>query len=70
MHGGKIVGGIGALVDGSTIEADANWTRRDSPNKIKGAWEKSERITRPVQAYLDDLDAAGPPKPDGNGRIP
>lgn len=65
-----LVGGVGALIDGSTVEADANWTRRDSPDKIEDEWEKKERITRPVQAYLDDLDAADPPKRDGNGRIP
>mgnify|MGYP001791480670 CR=1 FL=1 len=65
-----IVGGVGALVDGSTVEADANWTRRDSPDKIKDAWDKKERITRPVQAYLDDLDAAGAAQPDSGGRIP
>ena len=58
------------LVDGSTIEADANRDKRDGPDKITDAWDHSERITRPVQAYLDDLDAAGPPQPNSSGKKP
>lgn len=65
-----IIGGVGALVDGSTVEADANRDKRDNPNKITDAWDTKERITRLVQAYLDDLDAAGRPKPNGSGMIP
>ncbi|MEL6664244.1 MAG: IS1182 family transposase [Pseudomonadota bacterium] len=65
-----IVGGVGALVDGSTVEADANRDKRDSPDKIADAWDKKERVTRPVQAYLDDLDAAGAPQPNSGGKTP
>lgn len=65
-----IVGGMGALVDGSTIEADANRGKRDSPDKITDAWDQRERITRPVQDYLDDLDAAGAAQPNSGGKKP
>ena len=65
-----IVGGVGALVDGSTVEANANRDRRDSPDKITSAWESNERITRPVQAYLDDLDAADAQQRNSGGKKP
>lgn len=65
-----IVGGIGALVDGSTVEADANRDKRDSPEKINESWERADRITRPVQAYLDELDAAGAPQRNSGGKKP
>ncbi len=65
-----IVGGMGALVDGSTIEADANRDKRDSPDKIADAWDQTERITRPVQAYLDDLDAADAQQRNSGGKKP
>lgn len=65
-----IVGGIGALVDGSTVEADANRDKRDSPDKITDVWNQAERYSRPVQAYLDELDEAGTPQPNGSGKKP
>jgi len=65
-----IVGGMRALVDGSTIEADANRGKRDSPEKIADAWDQRERITRPVQDYLNDLDAAGAAQPNSGGKKP
>lgn len=60
-----LVGGTGALVDGSTVHADANRDRRDTPDVIQAAWDKKETIARPVQAYLDDLDHAAENPPDG-----
>lgn len=60
-----LVGGTGALVDGSTVHADANRDRRDTPDAIQAAWDEMETITRPVQAYLDDLEAAAAHPPDG-----
>ncbi len=60
-----LVGGTGALVDGSTVHADANRDRRDTPDAIQAAWDEKETITRPVQAYLDDLEAAAAHPPDG-----
>jgi len=62
-HG--LVGGTGALIDGSTVHADANRDRRDTPDAIQTAWDEKETITRPVQAYLDDLEAAAAHPPDG-----
>ena len=63
-----IVGGVGALVDGSTVEADANRAKRDSPDKIEEAWSRKERIARPVQDYLADLDAACATQPNSSGK--
>ena len=60
-----LVGGTGALVDGSTVHADANRDRRDTPNAILAAWDEKETISHPVQAYLDDLEAAAANPPDG-----
>lgn len=60
-----LVGGSGALIDGSTVEADANRDKRAAPEAIQSAWEEKERITRPVQAYLDDLEAAAADPPEG-----
>ena len=53
-----LVGGVGALVDGSTVHADANRDKRAAPDAIQSHWDEKETITRPVQAYLDDLEAA------------
>lgn len=52
-----LIGGAGALVDGSTVHADANRDRREAHGEIGAVWNKKEEITRPVQAYLDQLDA-------------
>ena len=60
-----LVGGTGALIDGSTVEADANRDKRAAPDTIRSTWEERERITRPVQAYLDELEAAAADPPEG-----
>lgn len=65
-----LVGGVGALVDGSTVEADANRARRDTPDAIQAAWDQKDRVARPVQDYLDDLAAAAPPEVNSGGRVP
>jgi transposase len=52
-----LVGGSGALVDGSIVAADANRDRRAAPGKIQAVWNEKEQISRPVQAYLDQLEA-------------
>ncbi len=53
-----LVGGVGALVDGSTVEADANRDRRAAPDEIAATWDAQENVSRPVQAYLNDLAGA------------
>jgi transposase len=60
-----LVGGTGALVDGSTVHADANRDKRAAHDVIYKIWEDKDEITRPVQAYLDDLDHAAENPPDG-----
>ena len=60
-----LVGGAGALIDGSTIHADANRDKRAAPDAIQSTWDDKETITRPVQAYLDDLEAAAADPPEG-----
>lgn len=52
-----LVGGDGALVDGSTVEADASRHRRAAPDEVAEAWAIPGAVTRPVQAYLDQLEA-------------
>ena len=52
-----LVGGTGALVDGSTVQADANRFRRAAPQEIAELWAAKETVSRPVQAYFDQLDA-------------
>ena len=54
-----LVGGTGALVDGSTVFADANRDRRDAPPEVHKTWASQGEVTRPVQAYLDDLEQQG-----------
>ncbi len=60
-----LVGGTGALVDGSTVHADANRDKRAAHDVIQQVWEDKDEITRPVQAYLDDLEHAAENSPDG-----
>ena len=60
-----LVGGKGALVDGSTVHADANRDKRAAHDAIHKVWDDKDEITRPVQAYLDDLEAAAAYPPDG-----
>lgn len=58
-----LIGGSGALVDGSTVHADANRDRRASPDEIRDIWQAKETVSSPVQAYLEDMEAsvANPP---------
>ncbi|MBU2358564.1 MAG: IS1182 family transposase [Alphaproteobacteria bacterium] len=60
-----LVGGTGGLVDGSTVHADANRDRRDTPDAIQATWAVKDMIAHPVQAYLDDLESAAAHPPDG-----
>ena len=61
-----LVGGTGALVDGSTVEADANCDKRAAPADLQTAWKEDEAtVTRPVRAYLDQLDAAAAEPQEG-----
>lgn len=60
-----LVGGTGALVDGSTVHADANRDKRAAPDAIQSCWAQREIISHPVQAYLDDLEAAAAHPTDG-----
>ena len=62
-HG--LVGGTGALVDGSTVHADANRDKRAAHDPIHEVWDDKDEITRPVQAYLDQLDAEAAAPEDG-----
>jgi len=59
-----LVGGAGAAVDGSFIEADANYERRLPGGTQPDAWSTPEAATRPVREYLEALDAAEPPASD------
>ena len=53
-----LVGGEGFAIDASVIEADASRNRKAPGNPA--AWPEDEAVTRPVQEYLDALDAAVP----------
>ncbi|MEM7671335.1 MAG: IS1182 family transposase [Pseudomonadota bacterium] len=59
-----LVGGEGAAVDGSTIEADANRDRRGPPAEMAERWAAEETHARAVAAYLEDLATAADPAPD------
>jgi len=67
-HG--LIGGTGALVDGSTVFADANRDRRDSPDAVRKTWAGQDDVSRPVQAYLDDLENAAEPEDGPNNKPP
>jgi IS5 family transposase len=63
-----LVGGAGAAVDRSFIEADANYDRRVPGGSRPESWNVQETVTRPVREYLEALDASEPrasdePKP-------
>lgn len=62
----NLVAGTGAAVDGSTIAADANRDRRAPPDAIQDVWNDKDVVSRPVQAYLDQL-AAEDAKPQEPG---
>lgn len=61
-----LVGGAGALVDGSTVEADANRDKRAAPGDLQAAWRMADDVTRPVRAYLEQLTQ----RPAKSGRVP
>jgi transposase len=60
-----LIGGTGGLVDGSTVHADANRDKRAGPDKIEDVWRAKDSVTRPVQAYLDDLEGVTENPPTG-----
>ena len=62
-HG--LVGGTGALIDGSTVFADANRDRRDTPDAFMHSWSEKDVVLRPVQAFLDQLQNAAPQSNEG-----
>ena len=47
------------------MEADASRTRRSSPDELAVVWAASQGVTRPVQAYLDQLEAEACEPRDG-----
>lgn len=62
-HNG-LIGGTGALVDGSTLHADANRARKAAPKDVEAMWADSEGVSRPVlQDYLEGLEASAAPMP-------
>lgn len=65
-----LVGGAGALVDGSTVEADANRDKRAAPGDLQAAWRMADEVTRPVRAYLEQLDAEASEGRDGPAHPP
>ena len=54
------VGGTDAAVDGSTVQADASKAKKAEPDRVEKIWAQRDEITRPVQAYLDQLAEAAP----------
>ena len=56
-----LIGGAGALVDGSTVHADANRARKAAPKEVEAIWAASDSVLRPVQDFLDDLEASVTP---------
>jgi len=60
----NLVAGTGAAVDGSTIAADANRDRRAPPEAIQDVWAGKDAVSRPVQAYLDQLAAEDAKAPE------
>lgn len=62
-HG--LVGGTGALIDDSTVFSDANRDRRDAPDAVMHSWSEKDAVSRPVQAYLDQLQNAAPQSNEG-----
>ena len=60
-----LVGGAGALVDGSTVEADANRDKRAAPGDLQAAWRMADDVTRPVRAYLEQLEAEASEEREG-----
>jgi transposase len=68
-----LVGGEGALVDGSTVQADASRHRRAAPDEAAEhaeAWADPGAVTRPVQACLDHLEAEAAEPHEGPAHKP
>jgi transposase len=57
-----LVGGEGFAVDGTAIQADANFDRHVSSSEELQQRIDSASVSRPVQAYLDALNAEIPEK--------
>jgi transposase len=55
-----LVSGEGFAVDGTLIEADVNYARHVSSAKELHDAAKVEAVSRPVQAYLESLQACAP----------
>ncbi len=65
-----LIGGTGALVDGSTVHADANRARKGPPEEVEATWATSDGISRPVQDYLDSLESSAVPAPGPKHKPP
>ena len=65
-----LVGGEGALIDGSNVEADASRHRRAAPDEVAEAWADPGAVTRPVQAYLDQFEAEAAEPHEGPAHKP
>lgn len=65
-----LIGGTGALVDGSTVHADANRARKASPKEVEAIWEIRDSVSRPVQDYLDGLEGSAGPVPGPKHKPP
>jgi transposase len=59
-----LVIGREAAVDASAVEADASWEKKLAGSDAADELRARERVARPVQEYLDALDAAAPPPPN------
>lgn len=59
-----LIAGHDTAVDASIIEADASWEKKLPGDAAPAVLAKRHRVTRPVQQYLDALDAALPTPPD------
>ncbi len=65
-----LIGGAGALIDGSTIHADANRARKAAPTEVEEIWATHNTISRPVQDYLDGLENSANPVPGPKHKPP
>ena len=65
-----IVGGTDAAIDGSTIEADANRDRKDTPDAVQKVWLRKDQVQRPVADYLAKLAAANGAAQSGRKKKP
>ncbi|MFK7878004.1 MAG: hypothetical protein AB8B71_19905 [Paracoccaceae bacterium] len=65
-----LIGGTGALVDSSTVHADANRARQAAPEEVEATWAASDGVSRPVQDYLDVRVANAAPAPGPKHKPP